>query len=111
AGLSGPAEPTRTERARLLELRAVLRGLTATLSAGAPLTDADIGGLNRYLATPVARRFGREGLQVIPIRRDWPWAMAEIAASFADLLSSGDPARVKVCSNPECQWAFYDASK
>src|SRR6266536_5814894 len=83
AGLSGPGEPSSAERARLSELRALLRRLTTMLSGGGALTDADLGALNRYLETPVARRFGADGLRVVPIRSDWPWAMSEIAASFA----------------------------
>src|SRR4051794_15358926 len=81
AGLSGPGEPSSAERARLGELRALLRRLTTTLSGGGALTDADVHALNRYLEAPVARRFGSDGLRVVPIRSDWSWALSEIAAS------------------------------
>ena len=50
-------------------------------------------------------------IEFAPSRRDWGWVLAEIAGSFAELLADGEPERVKLCENGECQWAFYDTTK
>src|SRR5207244_1417681 len=50
-------------------------------------------------------------LEMVPLARDWRWVMAEIAASFADLLAKHDSKRLKICENPNCRWIFYDESK
>ena len=38
-------------------------------------------------------------------------ALGEVAASFAELLATGDPTRIKVCANRDCGWVMYDESR
>jgi predicted RNA-binding Zn ribbon-like protein len=38
-------------------------------------------------------------------------ALGEVAASFAELLATGDPTRIKVCANRDCGWFVYDESR
>jgi len=48
---------------------------------------------------------------VEPAARDQDWFLAEIAMSFAELLASGDPKRLRTCANPDCGWVFYDRTR
>jgi predicted RNA-binding Zn ribbon-like protein len=50
-------------------------------------------------------------VRLVPGRRDSTWVLSELAASLADLLAAGETDRLKVCGNPRCRVAFYDASK
>jgi len=107
--------PGESDLAALATLRVLLRRMAEALSGGQPVTGEDVDELNRIMAAAqlVQRCEAAEGgfrLQLAPTRRDWTWAAARIAASFAELLT-GDPRRIKVCGNPDCRWAYYDESK
>ena len=100
----------------LVALRALLQRLVRRLDAGEALPDEDLEALNSYLAAvPLRRSLARGGgeyhLRLQPEERNWRWVRAELAASFADLLAHHDPARVKICDNPDCQWVYYDESR
>jgi predicted RNA-binding Zn ribbon-like protein len=43
-----------------------------------------------------------------PLDRNSTWVSAAISASAADMLSIGEPKRLKTCANPACSWMFYD---
>jgi predicted RNA-binding Zn ribbon-like protein len=104
-GLGPLGVPTRRERRALGELRQRLR----TLVEAPP---GDLSTLDEYASgAPVRRRIVDGALLLEPVRRDWSWAISEIAASFVELVAGGDPSRVKVCANHDCQWSFYDESK
>lgn len=108
--------PDGAARERLLALRALLRRLVDTLAAGDAPAERDLAELNAVMAGgPTRREIVRAGdgyvLVTTPLARDWNWVLAEIAASFADLLAHGDPQRIKVCENEACSWAFYDESR
>ena len=102
--------------AALRELRAVLRRLLEALSRGQTLARPDVEALNRALAaSPRARRLEAAGggyvLVEAPARFDWRWALAEVAASAAELVAAGTSSRLRVCANPSCSWMFYDDSR
>jgi predicted RNA-binding Zn ribbon-like protein len=102
--------------AGLRELRDLLRRLLEAFARGEAFAAADVEHLNQVLAaSPRARRLeagsGRHRLVEAPARYDWRWALAEVAASAAGLLVTGQPARLKVCANPACSWMFYDESR
>ncbi|MDQ2886339.1 MAG: CGNR zinc finger domain-containing protein, partial [Chloroflexota bacterium] len=67
------------------------------------------------LKTPLKRQIEKDGdgyrLEMLPLRKDWDWVQAEIAASFVHLLTTHDARRLKLCANPHCRGAFYDNSK
>lgn len=99
----------------LVSLRTSLRSLIEALVAG-KITDDDLTGLNAaLLKMPLIRRLekGTKGyqLEMVPLRRDWNWIQAEIAASFAQVLAYHDPKRLKICANTYCRGIFYDESK
>jgi predicted RNA-binding Zn ribbon-like protein len=114
--LGDPGPPMPRDRAELTDLRALLRRLVTAVAANTPLSRRDLQELDRALsAATVRRRVGStaDGVAVdlVPERTDWRWVRSEIAASFAHLLEHGEWERIKVCSNEECAWAFYDESK
>lgn len=105
-----------TQMAGLKKLRSLLRRMVDDLTAGRDLSAADLARLNAVMAAaPTALRLVPDGggyrLESAPIRQDWGWALATIAASFADMLVNHDPRRLKVCENPDCGWVFYDESR
>lgn len=115
-GFGDVGTPNRAQRDQLLGLRALLRRMISTVAGGdAPSAD-DLEELNRYLEGRALHRrlthdAGTLRVELAPARRDWAWALSEIASSFTDLLVEGERERVKLCENPECQWAFYDTTK
>lgn len=95
--------------AELVELKALRASLRA-LVEHAP--GASLASLDAAIAKGAVRRRIVDGaVELEPVRRDWSWAVSEIAASFLDLLAHGESDRIKVCANDECQWSFYDESK
>jgi predicted RNA-binding Zn ribbon-like protein len=96
--------PTARELRELRELRSQLRAL---VEGGSDLTALDV-----YVRrAPVRRRVVAGELALEPVARGWQWALSEIAASYVALVADGEPGRIKVCANHECQWSFYDESK
>jgi predicted RNA-binding Zn ribbon-like protein len=107
---------SRREREPLIALRTLLRRIVETIDAGGEASPRDLGQLNRVLgAVTVSRRLvaadGTFDVRLVPARRDWAWVRSDLAASFAELLARGESARFKICDNPDCRFAFYDASK
>ena len=99
----------------LVALRTLLRSILEASVEGR-ITDHDQTTLNDVLLKmPLNRCLLKdpEGyqLEMVPLKRDWDWVQAEIAASFAHLLAYHDPRRLKICANTNCRWVFYDESK
>lgn len=99
----------------LIELRTLLKHMIETLADG-EITEDDRATFNAILLkSPFNRSLRKkaEGYRVVmsPQRRDWDWVQAEIADSFAHMLIAHEPARLKLCANPNCRWAFYDDTK
>ena len=102
--------------AGLRRLRDAIRQLVDAYTAGRPVGLEDWRELNGILdGSPCVRRMaddpGRPRLQMVPLRRGLPAVLADIAGSFAEAVSNGDPARIKTCRNQDCGWTFYDRSK
>ena len=116
SGLSAePPSPSSREQARLRRLRALLRRMYGALADGREPTGADVEELDAFLRRGVLYRRleADDGYQVVlgSVKQDWDWVLSQIAASFGELLADGERARIKLCENPECQWAFYDESR
>jgi predicted RNA-binding Zn ribbon-like protein len=97
----------------LVALRTDVRRVLGTWSDQEPLRPRDVRALDgRIRGVPLRRRAvnAEAGLELRhePLRRDWDWVVAAVAASTVELMSSGDPHRLKVCANPACSWVFYD---
>lgn len=100
----------------LLGLRSVMRTAVESIAGGRGLPPETLRELNRVLEqAPVIRQVMESpptvALTTRPARRDWAWGKAELAASFVQLLQTGEWRRVKICENQACQWIFYDESR
>lgn len=103
-----------TPRAQLAELRDLLRQSTEKIASGKSLSRRNLHTLNAFLNAPSYLQLVTKGKQirteVRPVRRNWKWIKSQIAASFVDSLQ-GQSDRIKICRNPQCRWAFVDATK
>ena len=101
--------------ARARALREAIYAIFTALDRGAPPNPADLDLLN----AEVARALAQLRLQPHGDHYDWGWTeeraldrpLWPIARSAADLLVSGDMARVHKCANDGCHWLFVDRSK
>lgn len=100
--------------ADLRRLRAALRGIVEATAAGEVLPPADLAVVAAAVAEPAMRVLQtdgeRVGLKLVPIEPGWRWALAEIAASAIEMRAIAR-ARIKVCANPGCRWAFHDRTR
>lgn len=102
--------------AALVPVRGVLRRISESLDKRELPTAADLAALNDILgSTPVLRRLDatEDGFKyrVEPARRTPAVIAAEIAAGFAEQLSSSDTKRIRICCNDNCRWVFFDESR
>jgi predicted RNA-binding Zn ribbon-like protein len=114
-GLQIEKPPDTDVLSTLVSLRTFLRSMIETLGDGT-ITEQDQATLNTLmLKAPLCRHLERDSeayqLGMVPIKRDWDWVQAEIAASFAHVLAHHDPRRLKICANTYCRGIFYDESK
>jgi predicted RNA-binding Zn ribbon-like protein len=98
---------------RALAVREGLRRLLVDRAAGAIHAGA-LESLNTLLAGAVARvAFDRDGAPALlpaaatPLER----ALAELLAIIELAAGDGSWARLKICADHGCRWAFYDRSK
>lgn len=102
---------------RALALRAALTAIFRAVAAGGSPAPPDLEHLQRaYLAALARARLVPRGNG-----HDWAWAEDDaaldqplwaVARSAVELLTVGDPARIKQCSGTDdCGWLFYDTSK
>ena len=102
-------------RRRLARLRNLLRRAAEKLASGGALSRSELSALNQVLNVPVWQKLvqGQNGFraETIPVRSDWTWVIARIAASFGEMLANQEVERIKVCANSECRWVFHDRTK
>jgi predicted RNA-binding Zn ribbon-like protein len=116
--LGAADEPAGREALRqALGLRAALHRLFLAIATRRDPDSADLDHLRRAYADAISSAtLVREGE-----RFAWDWRPDErrldqllwpMARSAVELLTTGDPRRIKVCENPYgCGWLFYDGSK
>jgi predicted RNA-binding Zn ribbon-like protein len=105
------------EQARLTRL--VLHDLFGALASGRP-TDAALARFNRLLSGALARtvvvRTGPRGRPAFA----WDWmelaerpdaVLAPVLWSAAQLLTSTDVDRLRICGGPDCGWMYVDRSR
>jgi predicted RNA-binding Zn ribbon-like protein len=106
---SGGGTVVAGEHALVLELRELVRDALEAATHGADAGDAN-ARLDAIAATvPLRVRFGREAtLQPADARVA---ALGPILATVYDAQRDDGLARLKVCRNEACRWAFYDTSR
>jgi predicted RNA-binding Zn ribbon-like protein len=113
AGGPGGATPGDLDQARAL--RAALRAAVmahhegAQRGTGAP--DAD--QLDRISSElPLVVTFEGDGEpRLVPVHRGARGALSQLLALVVSARAAGDWARVKICPDDTCLWAFYDQSR
>lgn len=104
---------------RLIVVRETLYRLFLGLALGASADPEALEALNKMLVESADQRV----LVSTPMGVIWRWRSPEtldamvagftgrLAVQAADLLTSADLARLKVCGTPNCDWLFLDTSK
>jgi predicted RNA-binding Zn ribbon-like protein len=110
-----PLSSKHAPRRDLLKLRRVLRRTAEQLAAGQRPSPSHLSKLNHALNVSVRQRLvqTQDGLrtELFPVRKDWRWVMARIAASLGEMLESQQAERIRICANADCRWVFYDPTK
>ncbi len=110
-----PVRSKSVPRRKLARLRSLLRRAAEKAATGDALTRGEISTLNRVLNVPVWQRLvqNQNGFctETVPVRSDWDWVQARIAASFGEMLATRELQRIKICANPDCRWVFRDPTK
>ena len=114
-GFASPASPgsgSTEDLRRLVELREALReGLQANHDRAA-MPPATIAELNRAADWAALRvRFAPDRAVLATEAAGLRAAAAGVLARVADAMADGSWARLKVCANDGCRWAFYDTSR
>ena len=102
-------------RRKLVQLRVLLRRAAEKLAAGGFLGRREILNLNQALNVPVWQKLVQNqngfSAEMVPVRSDWTWVIARIAASLGEMLANHEVERIKVCANSDCRWVFHDPTK
>ena len=102
AGWRGTRLPDLKERDALRRMREFLVVVVDRVRQGRKMSLKDLARLNRYLAAaPVVRRLDAENgsatVLLAPAVTGIDAVLGEVAASFADMMATGDPTRIKIC--------------
>jgi predicted RNA-binding Zn ribbon-like protein len=100
---------------RLAQLRVLLRRTAEKLTVGGSLGARELSKLNQALNVPVWQKLVQDQngfrAETVPVRSDWDWVMARIAASLGEMLANREVQRIRVCANSGCRWVFHDPTK
>jgi predicted RNA-binding Zn ribbon-like protein len=107
-GLAAAGDPPgEREIAAATELREALRALLRVNAGGDP-DPAAAALVNRLAAqAPVRVELGRDGTPAL----QGAGILAAVLAAAGTAMLDGSWSRLKVCVDPECEWAFYDRSR
>jgi predicted RNA-binding Zn ribbon-like protein len=96
-------------------LRAAMRGLVDTSVVRRQPAQRDLVEVNRWLRRPGILQLSAssDGVVLLPAPGQDPLqaALARLAEALASDLAALDGARLRVCANDDCRWAFYDTSR
>jgi len=102
-------------RRKLEQLRSLLRRAAEKLTAGGSIDPSELSALNQVLNVPAWQKLVQDQngfrAETIPVRSNWTWVNARIAASFGEMLANQEIERIKVCANSDCRWVFQDPTK
>ena len=100
--------------AQMAGLRDLLRHTTEKMASGKSPGRGELRTLNTFLKAPgylqLVTRKGQILGELKAVSRNWAWIRSQIARSFVDSFLD-QPARLKICGNPLCRWAFLDQTK
>jgi len=110
------AAPDAAGMAALLALREAMRRMIESLNAGEPFAGPDMDTLNAALAAAPHHMRLRYDDGILLVERvtkaqGWTEASGKAAASFAEMVTTEDSRRVKICDNEDCRWVFFDESR
>lgn len=108
--------PSEAVLAQLNALRERMRSIVEAICAEKALAEDDLDALNQHMQPLSAfpqLRTDTNGyrLEQITSVKGWSLVMARIAVDLAELISSENVRRLKICDNIDCQWVFYDESR
>ncbi|CAM3942611.1 CGNR zinc finger domain-containing protein [Cohnella lubricantis] len=108
--------PNLDELAELKRLRSLMLAIVHELVQGREPSSDAVASLNATLSQgavirKLAAEDGRFTLRQTPAASGWQQIMAEIAATFAEMLVHNEPSRVRICDNPDCLWVYYDETR
>jgi predicted RNA-binding Zn ribbon-like protein len=97
---------------RALEVREALRNVMGA-NNGEPLDPTAVELLNRAAARAkvVAAFDDNASWRIQPVSNGVDNALGQMLATVFRSMSDGTWGRMKACGNPDCRWAFYDATK
>lgn len=107
--------PEPAELAELKRFRGALLSIVQNLIKTNELNEEDRDIINEALAGgTIKRQLAEEGgwkMAFLPLRAGWKQIIAEIAADFAGKMNEGEPGRLRICSNEDCRWVYYDDTR
>ena len=110
-----PAAGEKPPLPALRKMRALLRGIAEVLAAGRAPSSREVSQLNAAMNVPARQQLIHDQngsrTEFHPVRSNWAWILSRIAASAADSIVAGEAARLRICANDECRWAFRDPTK
>lgn len=114
--LPAPVPADEDTVAAMRSFRERLHGMSVRLAAGKTLSEEDFAYLNSILDKGAVKRriepeSGSVRMRLLGVGENWEQVMAEVAASFAEMLIRGEGVRIRVCENPDCRWIFYDDTR
>src|SRR3954468_10912557 len=97
---------------RALDVREALRDIMGA-NNDEPLNDGALAVLNEAAARAkvVAAFDDNQSWRIEPAAGGVDYALGQMLATVFRAMSDGTWKRMKACGNPDCRWAFYDASK
>jgi len=102
-------------RHKLLQLRSLLRRVAEKLAEGGSVSPRELSQLNQALNVPRRQKLVQDQngfrAETVPVRSDWTWVIARIAASLGEMLANQKVERIKICANSDCRWVFHDPTK
>jgi predicted RNA-binding Zn ribbon-like protein len=110
-----PGDPEPAAGLRLArEVRQSIRAMIARNTGGEPLTEDELRPL-RQVALEAPPRLepaasGEIRLAVASTGHRVAGGLAGLLVGIRDAQADGSWSRLKLCGNPDCQWAFYDRS-
>lgn len=106
-----PAHPSEADVGRVLQIREGLRSVLEA-NSGESVDPAAVESLNRALAaTSVRLQMGADGSPGLVADAGIERFVADLANAMLTAAADGTWARLKICRDDTCRWAFYDRSK